>query len=98
VRDGETLNLSDCDTADVAAVCAALAVWLPVGGPLDGEKDPMLVNPGNATALVVALADLAARDDELDLIDCDRADIAAVYAVLARWLQGGPDRRSPPAA
>ena len=44
-----------------------------------------MVDPGNAAAPVVALADLA-HAGELDLTDCDREDIAAVLAVLAVWL------------
>ena len=49
-----------------------------------------MADPGNAAALVVALADLA-RDGDFDLTDCDRADIATVHAALAVWLAADPD-------
>jgi hypothetical protein len=49
-----------------------------------------MVDPGNAAALVVALADLA-HAGELDLTDCDRADIATVHAALAPWLAADDD-------
>ena len=50
----------------------------------------MMVDPGNVAALVVALADLA-RAGELDLTDCDRADIVAAHTALAVWLAVDPD-------
>jgi hypothetical protein len=46
----------------------------------------MTIDPGNAAALVGALANLAARDGELDLIHCNLADIATVFSVLAPWV------------
>ena len=50
----------------------------------------MMVDPRNATAMVMALADLA-RDGGLDLADCDMTDIAAVHAALATWLAMDPE-------
>jgi hypothetical protein len=51
----------------------------------------MGIDPGNAAALIVALADLAAaKAGALDLTDCDRADAAAVYVALKPWLLVDP--------
>jgi hypothetical protein len=55
----------------------------------------MMVDPGNAAALVVALADLAHVTGDFDLTDCDRADIATVHAALAPWLAADPDDELP---
>jgi hypothetical protein len=48
------------------------------------------IDPNNAAALVVALANLA-RDGELDLADCDIVDITTVYTALAPWVLVNPD-------
>ena len=53
-----------------------------------------MVDEGDQAALVVALADLVARDGALDLPDVDPADIRVVHAALAAWLPA-TDRTDP---
>ena len=47
-----------------------------------------MVDDRDQAALVVALADLVARDGALDLPDVDPVDIRVVHAALAAWLPG----------
>jgi hypothetical protein len=46
----------------------------------------MVVDAGNAAALVVALADLVREEGSLNLGEVDAEDIVAVYDALAPWL------------